>query len=54
MSGIECDKLIRQMKLGIHIVIMAGLPDAESFSDARKIGADNVDRVPGSRLCAIR
>ncbi len=46
MSGIECGKLIKEKELGIHIVIMTAYPDAESFSDARKIGADYVEKGP--------
>jgi DNA-binding NarL/FixJ family response regulator len=46
MSGIECAKRIKEKNLDIHIVIMTAYPDAESFSEARKIGADYVEKGP--------
>ena len=46
ISGIECGKRIKEKNLGIHIVIMTAFPDAESFSEARKIGADYVEKGP--------
>lgn len=51
MSGIECARRIREMGLDIHIVIMTAYPDAKSFSEARKLGADYVEKGP--RLEAI-
>jgi DNA-binding NarL/FixJ family response regulator len=46
ISGIECGKRIKDKKPDIHIVIMTAYPDAESFSEARKIGADYVEKGP--------
>ena len=46
ISGIECGKRIKEKNLDIHIVIMTAFPDAESFSEARKVGADYVEKGP--------
>jgi len=46
ISGIECDKRIKEKTQDIQIVIMTAYPDAESFSEARKIGADYVEKGP--------
>ncbi len=46
ISGIECGKRIKEGYPDIRIVIMTAYPDAESFSEARKIGADYVEKGP--------
>jgi two-component system invasion response regulator UvrY len=46
ISGVECGKQIRAKNLNIHIVIMTAFPDAGSFSEARRIGADYVEKGP--------
>ena len=51
MSGIECAKKIKEKDPNIHIVIMTACPNTESFSEARKIGADYIEK--GSRFEAI-
>ena len=45
-SGIECGKRINEEMPDIQIVIMTAYPDTESFSEARKIGADYVEKGP--------
>ncbi len=51
ISGIECARRAKEAIPGIRIVIMTAYPDAESFSLARKIGADYVEK--GQRLEAL-
>jgi DNA-binding NarL/FixJ family response regulator len=46
MSGIDCARRIKEKKEDIRIVIMTAYPDANSFSEARKIGADYVEKGP--------
>ncbi len=46
MSGIECAKKVIEKDLNIHIVIMTACPNTESFSEARKIGADYIEKGP--------
>jgi len=46
MSGIECARRIKEKKDDIRIVIMTAYPDVNSFSEARKIGADYVEKGP--------
>lgn len=51
ISGIECARRAKEAIPGIRIVIMTAYPDADSFSQARKIGADYVEK--GKRLEAL-
>ncbi|MDH4128560.1 MAG: response regulator transcription factor [Spirochaetota bacterium] len=44
MSGLECAKRIKTLKPGIHIVIMTSYPDSASFSEARKLNADYIEK----------
>lgn len=46
MSGIDCAKQVKEKIPDVQIVIMTAYPDAESFSEARKIGADYVEKGP--------
>jgi DNA-binding NarL/FixJ family response regulator len=46
MSGIECARRIKEKKDDIRIVIMTAYPDSNSFSEARKMGADYVEKGP--------
>lgn len=51
ISGIECARRAKEAIPSIRIVIMTAYPDADSFSQARKIGADYVEK--GQRLEAL-
>ena len=53
ISGIEYGKRIKEKKPDIHTVIMTAYPDAESFSEARKIGADYVEKSPCLEALAV-
>ncbi len=46
MTGIECGKRVKEINPDIHIIIMTAFPDANSFSEAIKIGADFVEKGP--------
>ncbi len=44
ISGIECAKKIRKKNPCIPIIIMTAFPDIETFCEARKIGADYIEK----------
>ncbi len=46
MSGIDCAKVIKEMKPDIHLVIMTAYPNDQSFMEAQKLGADYVEKGP--------
>ncbi len=46
MSGIDCAKVIKEMKPDIHLVIMTAYPNDQSFMEAQKLGADYIEKGP--------
>ncbi|MDH4129040.1 MAG: response regulator transcription factor [Spirochaetota bacterium] len=46
MSGLDCAREIKKLKPDVHIVIMTAYPDEKSFVEARKIGADYIEKGP--------
>ncbi|MDH4128184.1 MAG: response regulator transcription factor [Spirochaetota bacterium] len=46
ISGIECCKQLKEKHPKVHIVIMTSFPDAKTFTEARKIGADYLEKGP--------
>ncbi len=47
--GIECAKEIKKRKLHAHVVMMAEEPNIQAFAEARKIGADYIQKGPRIR-----
>ncbi len=44
--GIECAKKIKKKKVNAHVVMMAQEPNTQAFAEARKIGADYIQKGP--------
>jgi DNA-binding NarL/FixJ family response regulator len=44
MSGIECAKRLRKKRPEARIIIMTAYPEIESFNEARRIGADYIEK----------
>ncbi len=48
MSGIDCCKRIKETKPDVQLIIMTAYPDVKTFSEARQLGADYVEK--GTRI----
>ncbi|GMT50176.1 MAG: DNA-binding response regulator [bacterium] len=46
ISGIVCGKRIKEKHPDMHIIIMTAYPDAKTFTEAREIGADYLEKGP--------
>lgn len=46
MSGFECCRMIKEKKLDIRLIIMTAYPNAQSLGEARKLGADYIEKGP--------
>ncbi|MDH4129828.1 MAG: response regulator transcription factor, partial [Spirochaetota bacterium] len=51
ISGIECCKQIKEKKPEVHLIVMTAHPDPQTFVEARKLGADYLQK--GTRVEAI-